>query len=79
MTDRPDGPCDEPPCSLSGPFRYCPVKGCGWVDDPTDDEAVMGALKRAVEARREDTAFMERLRRNIETHGVLLERLAQDG
>lgn len=43
--------------------------------EPVD---VMAALKEAIDKRRADTAFMDRLRSNIEKHGVLLERLAED-
>ena len=70
--------CSNPPCSAVGPFRYCPIKGCGWMEEPTAEEAVMAALKKAVEDRRSDTEFMERLRRNIDRHGALLDRLAVD-
>lgn len=26
-------PCTSPPCAEVGPFRYCPIKGCGWMED----------------------------------------------
>lgn len=42
----------------------------------TDEEAVMSALRKAIEAKRGDPEFMGRLRRNIETHADLLDRLA---
>jgi hypothetical protein len=29
--------CDSPPCTQVGPFRYCPIKGCGWTE-PTPCE-----------------------------------------
>ncbi len=25
--------CSNPPCAKVGPFRYCPVKGCEWMED----------------------------------------------
>lgn len=25
-------PCENPPCEQVGPFRYCPIKGCGWTE-----------------------------------------------
>ena len=68
--------CENPPCDQVGPFRYCPVKGCGWMDEPSDVEVVCVAIEKAVEERRSDTEFMGRLRRSIERHGVLLDRLA---
>lgn len=24
--------CGSPPCAEVGPFRYCPVRGCGWME-----------------------------------------------
>lgn len=26
--------CNKPPCEEVDPFRYCPVKGCGWMEEP---------------------------------------------
>lgn len=68
--------CTNPPCDQAGPFRYCPVKGCSWTDEMTDEEAVMSALRKAVEAKRSNPEFMARLRANIEKHADLLDRLA---
>lgn len=37
-----NGHCENPPCGDAGPFRYCPINGCGWMEEhavtspPTD-------------------------------------------
>lgn len=78
MTDRP-----RPP----GPPR-CP--GCGYIGTHAADcligtaneahwenvRAVQSTLERAISERRNDREFMARLRRNMEKHADLLDRLA---
>ena len=29
--------CENPPCAEVGPFRYCPIEGCGWMEEPPPD------------------------------------------
>ena len=43
-----------------------------------DENHEDNALTRAINERRQDTEFMERLRRNIELHKPILDRLAED-
>lgn len=44
--------CPNPPCSEAEPFRYCPVKDCGWMEgqEPwSADVQVRNALLHAIE------------------------------
>ena len=47
------------------------------VDQVSIAEAVRTAIEAHIERRRSDTDFMARLRRSMETHRDILERLAQ--
>lgn len=84
MADVPRPPC--PPrckeCEL--PYGVIAMRGhkpgcvIGSRQRQRDAEAaeVRSALADAVDARRQDVEFMDRLRDNIKKHGVLLDRLA---
>lgn len=34
MTTADSTTCSSPPCAEVGPFRYCPIRGCGWMETP---------------------------------------------
>lgn len=32
--------CENPPCDQVGPFRYCPIKGCNWIEPAEDADEI---------------------------------------
>lgn len=85
MTDRPPRPYRCPECG--GPHgsknwmpRHTPECSIGIEGRrrATVSSEVHSALTKAIQAKYQDVEFMDRLHRNIERHGVLLDRLAED-
>lgn len=40
--------CENPPCEHVGPFRYCPIKGCGW-KEPLPSQTARDVLADRIE------------------------------